>query len=51
MEDRADQGKWGGSLSGKVTDLHSKPLESVTVVLRNQATGAEARTITTKSNT
>jgi hypothetical protein len=38
-----------GSLAGKVTDLHSKPLEGVAVVLRNQATGAEARTITTKN--
>jgi hypothetical protein len=38
-----------GSLSGKLTDLHSKPLEGVEVVARNQATGAEARTITTKN--
>jgi hypothetical protein len=38
-----------GSLSGKVTDLYSKPLEGVAVVLRNQATGAEARTTTTKN--
>jgi hypothetical protein len=38
-----------GSLAGKVTDLHSRSLESVTVVIRNQATGAEARTITTKN--
>jgi hypothetical protein len=38
-----------GSLIGKVTDLHSKPLEGVAVVLRNQTTGAEARTITTKN--
>ena len=38
-----------GSLSGKLTDLHSKPLEGVTVVLRNQATGAEARTTTAKN--
>jgi hypothetical protein len=37
-----------GSLAGNVTNLHSKPLEGVAVVLRNQATGAEARTITTK---
>jgi hypothetical protein len=27
-----------GALSGKVTDLHSKPLVGVAVVLRNQAT-------------
>ncbi len=38
-----------GSLSGKLTDLHSRPLEGVAVVVRNQATGAEARTITTKN--
>jgi hypothetical protein len=39
-----------GSLAGKLTDLHSKPLGGVTVVLRNQATGAEtARTITAKN--
>ncbi|MGA9071454.1 MAG: carboxypeptidase-like regulatory domain-containing protein [Terracidiphilus sp.] len=31
-----------GSLSGKLTDLYSKPLEGVTVILRQQATGAEA---------
>jgi hypothetical protein len=37
------------SLSGKLTDLYSKPLEGVAVVLRNQATGAEARTTTTKN--
>ena len=39
-----------GSLTGKLTDLHSKPLGGITVVLRNQATGAEAaRAITTKN--
>ncbi|MGA3160465.1 MAG: TonB-dependent receptor [Terracidiphilus sp.] len=38
-----------GSLSGKLTDLHSRPLEGVSVVARNQATGAETRTITTKN--
>jgi hypothetical protein len=38
-----------GSLSGKLTDLHSKPLEGVAVILRNQATGAEARTTTAKN--
>jgi len=35
-----------GTLVGKLTDLNSKPLEGVEVVARNQATGAEARTIT-----
>ena len=38
-----------GSLAGKLTDLHSKPLEGVVLVARNQATGAEERTITTKN--
>jgi hypothetical protein len=38
-----------GSLSGKLTDLLSKPLNGVTIVLRNQSTGAEARTNTTKN--
>jgi hypothetical protein len=38
-----------GSLSGRLTDLHSKPLQGVTVVVRNQATGAEARTTTAKN--
>lgn len=38
-----------GSLSGKLTDLYSKPLDGVPLVLRNQATGAEARATTTKS--
>jgi len=35
-----------GSLSGKLTDLHSRPLEGATVIVRNLATGSEARTIT-----
>jgi hypothetical protein len=33
-----------GSLSGKLTDLHSKPLAGASLVLRNAATGAESRT-------
>jgi hypothetical protein len=37
------------SLSGRLTDLYSKPLEGVSLVLRNPATGAEARTTTTKN--
>lgn len=36
-----------GSLSGRLTDLHSAPLAGVTVILRNQSTGAEVvRTVT-----
>jgi hypothetical protein len=38
-----------GSLTGKLTDLYSRPLEGVAVIVRNQATGAETRTITTKN--
>jgi hypothetical protein len=38
-----------GALTGKLTDLYSRPLEGVAVVVRNQATGEEARTITTKN--
>jgi hypothetical protein len=37
-----------GSLTGKLTDLYSKPLEDASLTLRNQATGAELRTTTTK---
>jgi hypothetical protein len=40
-----------GSLSGKLTDLYSKPLEGVALVLRNQASGVEARTTTAKNGT
>jgi hypothetical protein len=38
-----------GSLSGKLTDIYSRPLAGISIVVRNQATGAEARTITTKN--
>ena len=38
-----------GALSGKLTDLHSTPLDGATVVARNTATGAEARTVTQKN--
>ena len=38
-----------GSLAGRLTDLHSDPLAGVSIVLRNQATGAEARTTTAKN--
>jgi hypothetical protein len=49
-ESKNTQSALSGSLDGKLTDLHSKPLEGVTVALRNQATGAEtALTITMKN--
>jgi hypothetical protein len=38
-----------GSIAGKLTDLASKPLAFATVVVRNKATGAEARTTTAKN--
>ena len=38
-----------GSLSGKLTDLHSAPLAGISLVIRNQATGAESYTTTAKS--
>ncbi|HSZ16649.1 MAG TPA: carboxypeptidase-like regulatory domain-containing protein [Terracidiphilus sp.] len=37
-----------GSLSGKLTDLYSRPLEDATIVLRNRETGAESRTTTAR---
>jgi len=39
----------GGVIAGKLTDLHSEPLNGVTVVVRNEATGAEARTTTARN--
>ena len=39
----------GGSLAGKLTDLYSAPLGGVTLVLRNETTGAEAQTTTSKN--
>jgi len=36
------------SLTGKLTDLYSKPLEGASLTLRNQVTGAESSTTTTK---
>jgi hypothetical protein len=35
-----------GSIAGKLTDLYSKPLAGASVVLRNESTGAETRTVT-----
>ena len=43
------QSPQSGSIAGRLTDLHSAPLAGVSIVLRNQATGAEARTITAKN--
>ena len=38
-----------GSLAGKLTDLHSKALEGVALVVRNEETGAEFRATTAKN--
>ena len=38
-----------GSIAGRLTDLYSKPLGGVTVVLRSDATGVEQRTTTAKN--
>jgi len=38
-----------GSLAGRLTDLHSAPLAGVSIVLRNQTTGAEVRAITARN--
>lgn len=43
------QGLASGSLSGKLTDVHSKPLSQATVTLRNEDSGAEIRTTTTRN--
>ncbi len=37
-----------GSLTGKLTDLHSSPLAGASVLLRNRVTGALARTTTAR---
>jgi hypothetical protein len=39
----------GGSLAGRVTDLNSRPVDGAILVLRNAATGSEARTTTSKN--
>ncbi len=38
-----------GGLSGRLTDLYSRPVEGATLVLRNAATGEEARGSTTRN--
>jgi hypothetical protein len=41
----------GGALAGKLTDIHSRPLDGVTLTLRNALTGTEVRTATGKGGT
>ena len=43
------QAPLSGSLAGRLTDLQSAPLAGVSVVLHNQATGAEVRVVTAKN--
>jgi hypothetical protein len=43
------QSPGSGAITGKLTDLHSAPLDGLTVVVRNEATGAEARTTTARN--
>ncbi len=38
-----------GSLSGRLTDLYSKPLSGATIIVCNEVTGVETRSTTTKS--
>jgi len=45
----AAEAQTGGVLAGKLTDLHSAPLNGARVVVRNEATGAESRGITQKN--
>jgi len=40
-----------GSLAGKLTDVVSRPLDGVTVTLKNTLTGTEVRTVTGKGGT
>jgi hypothetical protein len=39
----------GGTLTGKLTDLHSTPLDGATVVVRNEGTGAQVQAKTQKN--
>jgi len=43
------QSPTSGSLAGRITDLHSAPLANTSVLLRNQATGAQLRAITVRN--
>ena len=43
------QARGSGSISGKLTDLRSEPVAGATVVVRNDATGAEMRTTTARN--
>jgi len=38
-----------GAITGRLTDLRSSPLDGATVVVRNESTGAEARTSTARN--
>jgi len=40
-----------GALAGKLTNLHSVPVEGVSITLHNQATGVEAHAVTARNGT
>lgn len=42
------EGQQPGGLAGKLTDIHSRALDGVTVTLRNARSGVEVRTVTGK---
>jgi hypothetical protein len=45
------QSSASGSIAGRLTNLYSAPLSNATVIVRNQATGAESRTTTSRNGT
>ena len=48
MAQSSRHGASTGSLSGKLTDLRSRPVDGATLLLRNATTGSEVTTTTTK---
>jgi Carboxypeptidase regulatory-like domain len=45
----APSGTVNGGVAGRLTDLHSKPLSGITIILRNTLTGTETRATTTNN--
>jgi hypothetical protein len=46
---QASAANHGGAIAGRLTDVRSAPLAGATVVVRNEATGAETRTTTARN--